>query len=55
MKLFTCDKCKGEFEAVWSDEEAMEEFERNFPDYPFMEASQICDDCYKLIMGRSQQ
>lgn len=49
MKKFICAKCKKEFQAAWSDEEAKTEFRKNFPDYQKEATEQVCDDCYKKM------
>lgn len=51
---YQCAMCKGIFEKIWSDEEALKEMETNFG--PFPENVQVpciivCDDCYKKEMG----
>jgi hypothetical protein len=35
------------FESAWSDEEALAEVKRDFPDTPLEDCVQICDDCYQ--------
>ncbi len=53
---FICAQCNGTFEKGWSDEEAMEEMERNFPglgpSFPVEGTEVICDDCYQDMMKR---
>lgn len=48
---YTCDVCKGEFESAWTDEEAMDEFRSKYPNYPFMDASVVCDECHKAMLN----
>jgi hypothetical protein len=48
-KKFKCQACKGIFEEGWTEEEALEEWNRDFPNVPFDESAVICDDCYKLM------
>lgn len=48
---YTCAECGGTFTTDWSDEEALDELEDNFS-VPPEQCAVVCDDCYKLIMGR---
>jgi len=47
---YTCSMCGGTFEKAWSDEEAWEEHDRNFPGSPRDDACIVCDDCYKKMI-----
>ena len=47
---YTCDCCGKQFVTGWSDEEAMDEFEDNFPGATKEGCMIVCTDCYKEIM-----
>lgn len=49
---YKCAVCNGEFEKGWSDEEAHEEYLKNFGKNNTDEIEIICDDCYKLVMKK---
>jgi len=51
---FKCELCGGVFEKEWSDEEAKEEYERNFKEYKNEPTAIICDDCYRIVMKEKQ-
>jgi hypothetical protein len=54
---FTCASCGDTFDKGWSDEEAAAEAQENFPGIDIGnpdEASVVCDDCYRHIMGRAR-
>ena len=48
---FTCDLCHETYEKEWSDEEATEEYARDFPLSSHMEepTSTVCDDCHHTL------
>ncbi len=48
---FTCALCGGTFEKGWTDEEMMDEAEKNFGDIAF-EGNTVCDDCYRPMAKR---
>lgn len=50
--IYTCANCGEEFESGWSNEEAMEEYKKNFPWSAELrvETDLVCDDCYKKMM-----
>jgi hypothetical protein len=50
-KTYTCDDCGGTFEKGWTEEEARAEQQQNFGDMPDSAMAQVCDDCYRKIMG----
>jgi rubredoxin len=50
-KTYRCAECGGVFEAEWTDEEAKAELKENFGDFPLELCEEVCDDCYKKIMG----
>jgi hypothetical protein len=52
---FTCDVCGGTFQELWPDEAAAAEREANFGEPPRADDGLVCDDCYKLIMGRKSR
>ena len=43
--------CGGEFEENWTDEEAIEELNNNFPGFDKEDCIVVCDDCYNKFMG----
>lgn len=52
MTTFTCEKCDLVFEKAWSDDEARNEYDRNFPEVANLPADQlglVCDNCYKAF------
>ena len=49
-ETYTCALCKGVFEFEWTDKEATQEMEENFPGIPKEECDIICDDCFKKVM-----
>jgi hypothetical protein len=46
---YRCFICKEVFDKGWSDKEALEEFNTDFPTIPLEETEVICDFCYKMI------
>lgn len=48
---YKCDVCEKTCEEGWDDREALAEFKRAFPGYPFTEVSVICDDCHTAMMN----
>lgn len=52
-KTYTCDACRGVFDQGWTDEEAETEFAAIFGREKTDDDAEICDDCYKQIMGLS--
>lgn len=48
---YTCANCLGEFETGWTDEEALAEYEQQFPRSHAAgeEMAMVCDDCYKQM------
>lgn len=49
---YTCDACGETFEKDWTDEEAQEEFECNFPTHTIRDQAIVCDDCYNTLMKK---
>jgi hypothetical protein len=47
---FTCARCGGTWDKVWTDEEAMAEAEATFTEAELTDAAVICDDCYQAFM-----
>lgn len=46
---YRCEACKGIFKKGWSDAEALEEFQRDFPNVSMDDTGIVCDKCYKLM------
>ena len=46
---FQCHLCRETFGKAWTDEEALEELNRDFPGYKPEECVILCDDCHKLV------
>jgi hypothetical protein len=49
-KEYKCDVCGKVFQGLWSDEEANEEFEKNFGKPVTEDDAVLCDDCYNKII-----
>lgn len=51
---YTCELCRIDFEALNSDEEAMEEFKKAFPECVKEDEclAVVCDTCYDFAMKR---
>jgi hypothetical protein len=49
MSEFTCVVCRKTFTEGWSEEEAMAELAKNFPDVPLSECEILCEDCYRAM------
>ena len=51
QEKFKCAVCKGIFEKGLTDEEAKEQYKKEFPNLPFEDYEQnlVCDDCYKKM------
>lgn len=47
---FTCARCGETFEKAWTDKEAAEEREQNWPEWKEEDCDVICDDCHKAFM-----
>lgn len=47
---FRCAICGGVFTKGWSEEEAIAEMKKDFPDFILEQCDVICDDCYREIM-----
>ena len=43
---FTCDACGESFEKAWSDEKAIAESKKAFPDDDYTDMAVVCDDCW---------
>lgn len=48
---FRCAICGGVFTKGWTDEEALAEMNRDFPDFVAEQCDVVCDECYRDIMG----
>ena len=46
---YVCACCGETFTKTWTDDEAMEEFKKNFPEHVDDKLAIICDDCYKAM------
>jgi hypothetical protein len=46
---YECAACHKVFKLGWTHEEALEEFNRDFPKVPIEETDIICDICYKKM------
>ena len=51
MAAYVCDCCHGTFESGWSDQEARQEADRDFPYEDISDMALVCDDCDKKIMA----
>lgn len=49
---YECYICHQVFEKGWSDEEANEEYKKEFSGWENEPKEVICDDCYKKIMKK---
>lgn len=51
---YICEVCAGEYEKVFTDEEAVANFKEEFPEWlgDTTDCALICDDCYKEYMKR---
>lgn len=47
-QVYRCAACHEQFEAAWSDEEALAETQQLFGDAP-MPTSIVCDDCFEAM------
>lgn len=52
-ETYKCAACGGVFEKGRSDEEALDEKDRLWPDFNLRDCSIVCDDCFKS-MGFSE-
>lgn len=46
---YECAVCRGIFDKGWSDEEAKEELQQEFPGYSVDDCDIVCENCYKLM------
>jgi hypothetical protein len=49
LNEYQCVICKGIFEKCWSDEEAMKEYNENFPNESKEKIKVVCDDCWQIV------
>jgi len=47
---YVCERCRGEFEPDWSEEEAQLERKTLFPNLEDKNAAVVCHDCFLAIM-----
>jgi hypothetical protein len=47
---YRCAVCGGVFTKGWSEEEAVAEMQRDFPDYDLEQCDVVCDGCYREIL-----
>ena len=48
---YQCAMCGKVYKKKWSDEEAWEEHDSNFPGESHETAAIVCDDCYKKMVA----
>jgi hypothetical protein len=48
---YICDMCKNKYEKLLTEEEAIAEKDKYFPDISLDECGIVCDDCYKSILN----
>lgn len=46
---YRCAMCQGVFNKGLSDDEAIENFHKDFPEILIEDAAIICNDCYRII------
>jgi hypothetical protein len=46
QETFTCDVCTRALKKVWTDEEAIAEMQKRFPNADNADTLVVCDDCY---------
>jgi len=51
---YKCSECGGTFESGWTEEEALAEFRQTFGREKRDDDAEVCDECYKAIMGRHE-
>ena len=49
-RTYICSNCKMEFESGWSEEEAINEMQKNFGNIPEKNRVVVCDDCHRELM-----
>ncbi len=47
---YTCEICHEVYLKTWSDEEAMQEYDENFPEMVRQSVAIVCDDCHQEFM-----
>jgi hypothetical protein len=52
---FTCAACGGEFEMAWSEQEARDEYERDFGPLDPSKVVTVCDDCYLALKEQEEK
>lgn len=55
--IFTCAHCRREVEGRLSEEEAREQYEREFPDVPFVVGGtpMVCGDCFEAMQRQDAE
>jgi len=48
--MYKCAMCGETYEEDWTEEEAIEELNNNFPGFDKVDCEVVCDDCYKEFM-----
>lgn len=51
-RKYKCECCQGEFLTDRPEDEALKEFEENFPNVPLEKTGVVCDDCYNEVMKK---
>lgn len=51
---FVCAVCEQRYEKGRSDEEALAELHRDFPNVNFMNVRPVCDGCYQMLKERER-
>ena len=49
MAEYTCDCCGETFTKMWTDDEAMKNFKKDYPEHVDEKLAVVCADCYKAI------
>lgn len=52
---YLCASCGNMFEKDWTDEEAIADFNNDFPGYSKDDTVIVCDDCYQRILRQYRE
>jgi len=52
--MYKCAMCGETYEEDWTEEEAIEELNNNFPGFDKADCEVVCDDCYKEFMEKGK-